>query len=472
MKIENVTAVDSMVAAMRKGLMILLAFSFSFSVYSQAVTEIITDYKGYWKSSSASNPVKPDNSHNLLAFTYNSTRYSTGVNDDLLSSHGENFIPSDFWAMPVTSISGSINSNTKAGFGALYDGVYNGASNPAPEYGITTYLVDGIKGLNIGTCIANLPVGTMSFAVQNLQMASIGDGIPDIVVTQIADPSGSSFDRYEFVDANGVRVGNYKDIVFTNIPVVGTWTADFYNATNPFVLTSGFTQTDRPLRLWAADLSEFGITETNYHQIVGFRIHLCGNSDVAFVAYNNKSISFQQPLPVRWHFFTGKVENKSAQLDWQTSEEVNADYFEIEKSTDGRTFTAIGRVKAKNLSTVNQYRYSDPSHLSATTYYRLKQVDFSGKTNYSNIVKLLPSGQAVMQVYPNPAKGTVGVTHAISNQNGVLLIYNGAGMIVARKQVLPNTTSTQIDLHGIQSGNYLILLNQGIEKTSTKLMIQ
>ena len=52
---------------------------------AQAVTEVISDYGGYWKSGSgAINPIKPDNSHNLIAFSYNGVRYSTGVNDHLL----------------------------------------------------------------------------------------------------------------------------------------------------------------------------------------------------------------------------------------------------------------------------------------------------------------------------------------------------------------------------------------------------
>jgi hypothetical protein len=284
--------------------LITLFCSFTLFSSAQAVTEIITDYNSFWKSSSASlSPVKPDKAHNLLAFTYSGTRYSTGVNDNLLAAQNIVFQQADFWSLPVSGMSGTISSNTKVGLGALYDGVASGACNPAPEWGISTYLTDGTKGLGLGTCIANLPVGFMSFTIDDIQPGAIGDGIPDILVTQVADPTGTSYDRYEFTDANGVRVGTYKDIVFTNISPVGTWTADFYEAVNnPLTLQAGFTQTDRPLRLWAADLSEFGVTTSNYGQIENFRINLCGNSDVAFVAYNSSSIDFNSVLPVRYNY--------------------------------------------------------------------------------------------------------------------------------------------------------------------------
>ncbi|MEJ0102381.1 MAG: hypothetical protein WDO19_07455 [Bacteroidota bacterium] len=132
-----------------------------------------------------------------------------------------------------------MNSNTKVGVGEMYDGVHNGASNPVPSNNISFYLTDGIKGLNIGTGIANLPAGTMSFYITSIQPQNIGDGIPDIIVTQIADPSGST-DSYSFVNSTGTIIGHKKDIIFTSITPVGSWTADFYEASaNPMILTSG-----------------------------------------------------------------------------------------------------------------------------------------------------------------------------------------------------------------------------------------
>ncbi|HUP13701.1 MAG TPA: T9SS type A sorting domain-containing protein, partial [Niastella sp.] len=93
------------------------------------------------------------------------------------------------------------------------------------------------------------------------------------------------------------RIGNKLDLDLSNLPVLGNWTADFYEAnTNPMVLQTGFKNTDRPLRLYGADLKAWGIDSTNVGRIAYFRIRLNGNSDVAFVAFNENAFSFATVL--------------------------------------------------------------------------------------------------------------------------------------------------------------------------------
>gem|GEM_PF-6404139 len=65
------------------------------------------------------------------------------------------------------------------------------------------------------------------------------------------------------------------------------------------MLASGFTQTQRQIRLWAADLSAFGINPSNIGNIAYFKITLSGDCDVAFVAYNTTSISVSQVLDLQ-----------------------------------------------------------------------------------------------------------------------------------------------------------------------------
>ncbi len=254
---------------------------------AQSVTEVITNYQGYWKSSpSALNPVKPENSHELLSFTFNNVRYSTGVNDALLTTTGDVFSPQQFIALPMENMTGTPTGETFIGLGQMYDGVNNGGSVPPPLNNIPFYLGDGAQGLDIGTCVANIPVGYVSFSISQVNTAAIGDGVPDILITQIAQPSGAT-DQYSFKDANGVTVGNSVNIVLNNIVPVANWIADFYRVTaNPMFIPPGFIKTERPMRLWAADFSDFGITAANINQIETFTINLRGTSDIAFIAYN------------------------------------------------------------------------------------------------------------------------------------------------------------------------------------------
>jgi hypothetical protein len=438
----------------------------------QAVTEVITTYNNYWKSNCTSiSSAKPDTSHTLLAFTFNNIRYSTGVNNASLATHGDSFIPCDFKALPVFNGGGNINGNTKIGLGCMYDGIRTGPSNPVPVNNMQMYLTDGINGLNLGTGVANLPAGSISFSVSNLQSAAINNGVPDILVTQIADPGGST-DQYEFVDINGNRVGNLVSISFNSINPVANWTADFYDVnTNPMSLPGGFTNTDRPMRLWAADFSMFGITQANYSSIARFVIHLSGNSDLAFVAYNFGAATI---LPVQLSFFKSDVSGKDVQLSWQTASEINSDYFVVETSTDGRQYTALDTVKAagnSNTSINYNYRHSAPG--AGSHYYRLKQMDLDGKFVYSVVRKETIFSIASFGIYPNPSSGNINVTHTAAQNGDRISVYTIGGQEVLQKMPARGNTQTSIDLTSLRKGIYLVSLRKpGGEINTERIIIQ
>ena len=440
----------------------------------QAVSGIITDYNGFWKTQTGNiSSVRPVNSHNLLAFTYNAQMYSTGVNDAALNAKGESFKAGDFWSLPVEAIVGTISSNTKVGLGEMYDGVHNGAGT-VPSNDLKSYLTDGTKGLDIGTCVANLPAGDLTFFVNTINPAMIGDGIPDVVVTQVADPSGS-FDRYSFIDNQNNVIGVSRDIVFTNIPPVGNWTADFWEASrNPMALAGGFTNTDRAIRLWAADLSEFGITAANYQSIRKFKIRLSGDSDVAFVAYNRKTISITTVLPLNLNDFTAKKSGNNTVLNWNTSSEVNSNIFIVEKKENDGLFTAIDSVKATGTtSSVNYYSATDKNLTAANNYYRLKMVDADGSYSYSRTVIVSATGSKTLSVniYPNPATSNITVDLPATDASSVD-IYSASGQLVNRVVISKSNTQVKVNVSTMNKGVYYIVLQDGAAKLSQSFIVR
>lgn len=101
-------------------------------------------------------------------------------------------------------------------------------------------------------------------------------------------------------------------------------------------------------------------------------------------------------LPVELTKFSVIDNGDFNQVIWQTSSEVNNDYFEVQKSYDGGNFSMIEVVQgAGNSIEIIDYNYFDYSKSSGDAYYRLKQVDFNGDFEYSNIVLVGDESQGI-----------------------------------------------------------------------------
>jgi len=114
--------------------------------------------------------------------------------------------------------------------------------------------------------------------------------------------------------------------------------------------------------------------------------------------------------------FTASHQNGEVQVSWQTASELNNRGFFIQRALDGKSFEDITFVKgAGNSSTPTTYTYRDVRAFSGaganTLYYRLRQVDYDGKQQLTNlvIVKLANHIEAPV-VYPNPFNEQVVVT--------------------------------------------------------------
>ncbi len=287
----------------KKPLLLCLCISL-YAISNAQVTEIYTDYGGFWKSTLfAASTIKPDKSHNVLAFTRNSMIYSTGVNDAALTSNSVTvFTHTVFKALPITyPIGGTIagGNSTYIATGALNDGVANGYSNPVPNLRIADVLTDGINGLDIGTGITDLPISAvLKLNVSVINPFTILDTIPCIVFSQIASPGTTSYQAH-FENASGALVGNVYTVVWGS--ALGNNNSDLYNlsatTTDLSVITSGNTINQiGEIRLNALQFSDFGINITNATLVKKLIIVPDGSSDPAFIAYNTASFTFTAPV--------------------------------------------------------------------------------------------------------------------------------------------------------------------------------
>jgi hypothetical protein len=115
------------------------------------------------------------------------------------------------------------------------------------------------------------------------------------------------------------------------------------------------------------------------------------------------------PLPVQLTHFMVHIKDVGAILQWATASEWNNDRFEVEVSTDGTSFTLLGIVASHGSSSqAQQYVYQDSNldrYAAPLLYYRLRQVDTTGKTTYSP-VRAVPSALTSrgLHLFPNPTR--------------------------------------------------------------------
>jgi len=109
-------------------------------------------------------------------------------------------------------------------------------------------------------------------------------------------------------------------------------------------------------------------------------------------------------LPVELDAFEASwTENGDALISWVTWQEINHDYFILEKGYENGTFFPIQKIDgAGNSESLQQYQWVDPTAHAPVNYYRLKQVDFSGNSVYSDVIQLTQDIGPAYQVFPSP----------------------------------------------------------------------
>jgi Secretion system C-terminal sorting domain len=171
-------------------------------------------------------------------------------------------------------------------------------------------------------------------------------------------------------------------------------------------------------------------------------------------------------LPVELSRFSGKEEAGEVFLFWQTASESNNDYFQIEHSLDGRTFQPIGKVWGNGSTSEKQeYSFVHTQPEQGLNYYRLKQVDFDGKYEYSKIININIEFDDVF-IQPNPTTGVVEIK-GLNLEQASLKITDGMGRLIQTNKLSEYQT---INLSDHAKGIYFFII-QTARRTIVKRII-
>jgi len=163
-------------------------------------------------------------------------------------------------------------------------------------------------------------------------------------------------------------------------------------------------------------------------------------------------------LPVELISFTATLEQESVYLAWTTASEINNDYFELQRSFDNQNYNTIGKVEGSgNSNIIVNYSISDNESYKGVAFYRLKQVDYDGQHEYSEIIAVKKASDIVLSLIDYTYDGGH-IKMNINNPNNETLNVNVmdiSGKIV-KSADLKSLSNLQFSVNDLSRGVYII----------------
>lgn len=179
----------------------------------------------------------------------------------------------------------------------------------------------------------------------------------------------------------------------------------------------------------------------------------------ATILPNCGSCSFALPISLI-SFNVTKNANRTVNINWTTATENNNDYFTVQRSLDGINWYNIQSIDGSgNSNVLLSYTTADSEPLPGISYYRLKQTDFDGKYEYSEIksIDMNDYQLSFVQIYPNPTDQFVRISGS-EEELSCLVVTSILGQEVTDLVFKSNETDEGIilDLTNLSVGVYYV----------------
>ncbi len=301
-----------------------------------------------------------------------------------------------------------------------------------------------------------------------------------ITLTYISGAPGASGLPVTDASLGGASLENISDAGVWNLIKADSLTGGVFTVTFNADSIAGVNIVDQTAIVYRTDAFNpwVSIGTTTLTTGTSFALELNRAGLTGFGQFGIAGIS-SNPLPVSLTSFTALAKAKDANLTWTTAAEMNNKGFEVERSIDGKSFTKVAFVKGAGNSNVKvDYVLTDANAFvnSNILYYRLKQVDFNGKSTYSQIVKVGVNTESVnvVSAYPNPftTDYNVSLTSAKSGEATIVMV-DMQGRKVANISTSVNAGVNTIPVNNmatIDKGVYFISVTVAGETQTIKLV--
>ncbi len=184
-------------------------------------------------------------------------------------------------------------------------------------------------------------------------------------------------------------------------------------------------------------------------------------------------------LPVELLHFSAKNQDHTVQLTWATASEENNSGFEVQRSTDAETFETLAFVEGNGTTLERQeYFYNDNAlYTNQTYYYRLKQIDYDGQFEYSEVITATfeDSKATVSEFYPNPTlNGSTTLNYtATADATLSITIYSITGQLLhtENKMVNAGDNTLTFDVSNLPKGTAFVKLSDDEGSVSYRKLV-
>lgn len=259
------------------------------------------------------------------------------------------------------------------------------------------------------------------------------------------------------------------DLLITGSVIGAEFAANIYEnqGSNNFVLTDS--------------LEDVYLSSTSITDIDGD-----GDLDVAMVGISNGGIGgsfatrIYQNSPITLStdllsFTASTIDNNTIELNWVTSLEENHDYSILEHSRDGIHFREIAHQKGNgNATQKSHYNFLHKQLSNGWHYYRLKDIDFRGEFEYSEVAAAqIQNNMLELEIFPNPTNGKFSIQSESTMGNNTLVeIINMQGQIISSDLFQNGNSFLSIDISNAPSGIYYARISQGKQLLTQKIIKQ
>lgn len=329
---------------------------------------------------------------------------------------------------------------------------YNNCAAPSIEVG--NYIWEDLN--NDGLQNAN------EVAISNVRV-QLFDEDKKLIGFTVSDVDGQYYFNKNNVDVNGVEVS----LAGTVRPISGEFTG--LNQDQSYFIVVGKDQTQNNQMTTNGRLYQLTINATSQHiNSDGVSIENVFNGlpfhrfETKIELENNHNYDFGFQLVEPLDFEAKAMENSYAKLEWNTLQEVNSDYFEVQRSLDQTNWEKLDEVSGAGFQIGEEiYTLNDNEPYIGISYYRIKWFDFDGSYKYSEVRRVEFIEDIVEEITMEASTVANNGIHLEFNgsnfTNANVDLYRTDGALIWRKIVSEQISN--INVNGLAAGTYVIVAN-------------